>query len=61
MGQMVVLQEKREMGGNVIRGEGRTIGPLEDKVVFLIVRAAELSVDCFFGFGLDKDFSCLSR
>lgn len=45
------------MGGNVIRGEGRTIGPLEDKVVFLIVRAAELSVDRFLRLGLHKDFS----
>ena len=26
MRQMVVLQEKREMGGNVIRGEGRILG-----------------------------------
>ena len=61
MRQMVVLQEKREMGGNVIRRKGRAVGPLEDKVVFLVVRAAELSVDRFLRLGLDKDFSCLGR
>ena len=33
MRQVVVLQEKREMGGNVIRGKGCAVGPLEDKVV----------------------------
>ena len=61
MGQMVVLQEKREMGRNVIRGKGRAVGPLEDEVVFLVIGAAELSVDPFLGFGLDKDFSRLGR
>ena len=61
MRQMVVLQKKREMGRNVIRGKGRAVGPLEDEVVFLIVRAAELSIDRFLGLGLDKDFSCLGR
>ena len=59
MRQMVVLQEKREMGRYIVRGKGSTIRPLEDKVVFLIVRAAELSVDLFLGLGLDKDFFCL--
>ena len=58
---MVVLQEKREMGGNVIRRKGCAVGPLEDKVIFLVVRAAELSVDCFLGFCLDKDILCLGR
>ena len=58
---MIVLQEKREMGGNVIRRKGRAVGPFEDKVIFLIVRAAELSVDHFLRLGLHKDFSCLSR
>ena len=61
MRQMVVLQEKREMGGNVIRGKGCAVGPLEDKIVFLVVSAAELSIDRFLGLGLDKDFSCLGR
>ena len=61
MRQMVVLQEKREMGGNIIRGKGCAVGPLEDKVVFLVIGTAELSVDRFLGFGLDKDFSCLGR
>ena len=61
MRQMVVLQEKREMGGNVIRRKGCAVGPLEDKVIFLVVRAAELSIDRFLGLGLDKDFSCLGR
>ena len=61
MRQMVVLQEKREMGGNVIRRKGCAVGLLEDKVVFLVVRAAELSVDRFLRLGLHKDFSCLGR
>ena len=37
MGQMVVLQEKREMGGNVIRGKGCAVGPLEDKLFQVII------------------------
>ena len=61
MRQVVVLQEKRKMGRNVIRGKGRAVGPLEDKVVFLVIGAAELSVDRFLGLGLDKDFLCLGR
>ena len=61
MRQVVVLQKKREMGRNVIRGKGCAVGPFEDKVIFLVVRAAELSVDRFLGSGLDKDFSCLGR
>ena len=61
MRQMVVLQEKREMGGNVIRRKGCAVGPLEDKVVFLVIRAAELSVDRFLSLCEDEDFSCLGR
>ena len=61
MRQMVVLQEKREMGRYIVRGKGRAVGPLEDKIVFLVVSAAELSIDRFLGLGLDKDFSCLGR
>ena len=61
MRQVIVFQEKRKMGGNVIRGKGCAVGLLEDKVVFLVVRAAELSVDRFLRLGLHKDFLCLGR
>ena len=30
MRQVVVLQKKRKMGGNVIRGKGCAVGPLEE-------------------------------
>ena len=32
MRQVVVLQKKRKMGGNVIRGKGCAVGPLEDTI-----------------------------
>lgn len=59
MRQVVVLQEKREMGRNVIQRKGSAVRPFEDKVVFLVVGTAELSVDRFFGSGLDKDYCAI--
>lgn len=37
MRQMVVLQEKREMGRYIVRGKGRAVGPFEDKLFQVII------------------------
>ena len=37
MRQVIVLQKKREMGGNVIRRKGCAVGPFEDKLFQVII------------------------
>ena len=57
MRQVIVFQDTREMRGNVIRRKRLSIGPLENKIVFLVLRAAELPVSLYLCPGLHKNLS----
>ena len=57
--QVIVFQQQGKMRGNVIRGKGRSLRPLEDKVVLLVAFAAEPSVLFLFPFCPKEDLSSL--
>lgn len=57
--QAVVFQQKGKMGRNIFWGKGRSLRPLEDKVVLLVAFAAEPSVLFLFPFCSKEDLSSL--